>query len=367
MRLSDLSSSKDNNYNLIRFIAAFAVFLNHCFPLTGQAEPFGAWLGMTAGTWAVDVFFITSGFLVTQSLMRSDSARIYLLSRTIRIYPALIVAVLFTTFVLGSALTRLPVTEYLRHPLSWSYVLKGSTLLGGIGMQLPGVFENTPFPDAVNGSLWTLIYEVKMYLALLLIWALTRRWQGPGRGGIFMAAPVLALVVAGFAYFFVRYFQGNDESHLNRLSCMFFTGAAFYLLRRRIVLKNWLAAALAVLMAVSVFAGAKVFTVVYVLTLPYLLFWLAYIPSGKIRLFNRAGDYSYGIYIYAFPVQQALVSLYPTMSAFTMMLTGTLLILPLAILSWHGVEKRALALKPRFNLSARQTTSATASHDQRPV
>uniref|UniRef100_UPI0030ECE4A1 acyltransferase family protein n=1 Tax=Undibacterium luofuense TaxID=2828733 RepID=UPI0030ECE4A1 len=347
--------------------AAFAVFLNHCFPLTGQPEPFGDVLGMTVGTWAVDIFFITSGFLVTQSLIRSDSARIYLLSRAIRIYPALIVAVFITTFGLGMWLTRLSVSEYLSHPLTWSYLLKGSTLLGGIGMQLPGVFEQTPFPDAVNGSLWTLIYEVKMYLALLLMWALTRRWHQNDPCSRILSALVLALVVAGWAYFFVRFAQGREESHLNRLGSMFFTGAAFYFLRQYIVLKNWLAILSAALLVVSAFVSATAFTVVYVLTVPYLLFWAAYIPSGKIRLFNRAGDYSYGIYIYAFPVQQVLVSLFPGMSAPVMMLTGTVVIIPIAILSWHAVEKRALAYKSRFNLSARRKSAKTALENQRPA
>jgi len=89
----------------------------------------------------------------------------------------------------------------------------------------------------------------------------------------------------------------------------------------------------------------SIFMPVYTITLPYLIFYIAYVPAGKIRLYNNFGDYSYGMYVYAYPVQQAVMAAYPSASLVEMIVYPFIITLVLAYFSWHIVEKKALALK----------------------
>jgi peptidoglycan/LPS O-acetylase OafA/YrhL len=75
---------------------------------------------------------------------------------------------------------------------------------------------------------------------------------------------------------------------------------------------------------------------------------LAYLPGGFIRHFNRFGDYSYGLYIYAFPVQQSIAALIPGVGVAAMIALSFVVSLLLSIMSWHLIEKRALALKGSY-------------------
>lgn len=348
MYLTNYLNDRNNNFNLIRFLAAFAVLLNHCFPLTGEREPFGDVTGMTVGTWAVDVFFLTSGFLVTQSLLNKQKAAEFLFFRFIRIFPALIAAGIITVFAIGGFFTTLPLASYLTHPETSLFLLKGSTLLAGVSMYLPGVFENLPFKGAVNGSLWTIIYEIKMYLLLLLIWAFansrlrvfTSRYSKSR-----FAAFVCATVILAAILFIIRIVQAIPESHLNRFILMFFSGALYLIARNHIRLKTSYFFFIFSALILSAMWGKIIFSMVYIVTIGYLVFYLAFVPAGIIRRFNRLGDYSYGIYIYAFPVQQSLVALLPGISVATLMIDASFATLPFAIISWYYIENPLLRRK----------------------
>ena len=154
-----------NNFNLMRLVAAWLVIYGHAHALTGIAGNDGiAWLTQLrgAGAVAVDMFFVVSGFLIAASLER-NTMRGYLVSRGLRILPGLLVCVALTTFVLGPLLTT--AADYWRQPMTWNYFLVNASLLLS-RFQLPGVFETHPL-DVVNGSLWTLPNEAKLYLLLL--------------------------------------------------------------------------------------------------------------------------------------------------------------------------------------------------------
>ena len=109
-RLSQYTTSRDNNFNLIRFIAASAVLYYHCFPLTigpVYSEPIGRFIWIGPGDLAVHIFFVSSGFLVTSSLVKRNNIIAYFWARFIRIYPALFVVVGFCVFVIGLSYTSL--------------------------------------------------------------------------------------------------------------------------------------------------------------------------------------------------------------------------------------------------------------------
>lgn len=348
MKLSDYSQGRDNNFNLIRMIAALAVLVTHSFALvygSGDAEPFHDSLGMTIGGIAVDVFFITSGFLVTASLLYRQSTIEFIWARVLRVFPALLVMLLLTVFVLGTFFTTLTLLNYLSTQATYAYLFKCSTLLFGVAYDLPGVFQDNPYPNAVNGSLWTMPHEIRMYAILVLIWFGLRITQ-KFHLSVFKIIILTLTVIAGL-FWVARHFY--FDSAFARLFFMFFAGASFYILRERIVISRWI---FWFLLGSLVLAAIhpRVFSVVYVFAITYILFYVAYVPSGFIRKYNQLGDYSYGIYIYiyAFPIQQSVAALVPGVSVIQMILISAVVTIVLAALSWHFLEQRALSLKAHY-------------------
>ena len=346
MKLSNLAQGRDNNFNLIRIVAALAVLVTHSFALatgTGDAEPFRERLGMTMGSIAVDIFFITSGFLVAASLLTRQSVIEFVWARVLRIFPALLVMLILTVFGLGVFFTTLSLTSYLTDSGTYFYLLKCATLITGVAENLPGVFDGNPYKNAVNGSLWTMPYEIRMYAILAVIWLALRLIKN---GGVrpFQLAIISSFIVAGVLVV-ARHFYLPAGGQFERLFFMFFSGAAFYVLKEQITLSRsyfWLAV---IALLASAMANKHAFFVIYELSISYVLFYVVFIPSGFIRKYNQLGDYSYGIYIYAFPVQQSVAALVPGISILSMLLISASATILLAAFSWHLLERRALGLK----------------------
>ncbi len=345
MKLSSFTQGRDNNFNLIRMLAALSVLVSHSYALTtgiSDAQPFARTLGMTLGTIAVDIFFITSGFLVTASLLNRQSTLEFIMARILRIYPALLIVLLLTVFGLGVYFTRLPLQQYLTDHTTYAYLRRGLTLITGVSLSLPGVFENTPLKGEVNSSLWTLPFEIRMYSILAIAWVILGLMK-PARYRVFEILVVMSAVLTGAAVLLMHI--GNQHANVfYELYFMFFTGASFYVLRDRIHLTYaiFIPLVLALLLAIS---HRQIFFVVYSLSIAYLLFFLAYVPSGFIRKYNRLGDYSYGIYIYAYPVQQSIEAMHPGISIARITIVSTLITLAFSVISWHYLERRALGLK----------------------
>lgn len=349
MHLSDYTAGRDNNFNLIRMGAALAVLVTHAFALaigSSDAEPLREILGMTLGSIAVDLFFLTSGFLVTASLLQRQSAAGFLRSRMLRIYPALLAMVLLTVLVLGPAMTDLSIAAYLSDSRTWVYAVKNATLIGGVSYELPGVFQGNPYRGVVNGSLWTMPYEIAMYGMLLFAWV------GLGalpvnRGRWLQTAVVCMALASGAALVLLQLAVIGGDLQFAKLSFMFFSGASVCFLQRSIVLSGPVFLVLAALWLLAL-ADSRVFPFVYAASVCYMLFFVAYVPAGWVRRYNRLGDYSYGVYIYAFPVQQTTAALLPGVSVATMVLVSGAATLTLAMASWHLLEIRVL--KPRTRL-----------------
>ena len=345
------NSSGDNAFDLVRHCAAVAVLVSHSFALLGLREPcgFGAW---NLGTSAVMVFFALSGYLVTQSWQRNPSVSAFSRKRALRIVPGLLVAVLFTTLLVGPAATTWPLVSYLQSPLTWHYLASNATLINGVD-RLPGVFEHNPFPNAVNGSLWSLHYEVLMYALLVATCWLAPRRSGVAVGmvALLAAAAVAAAAAVGVDHHSLaipllwRTGMEWDGVRLAQLACAFFVGSAIAALHRHRQVLSWPVAACGVL-AVELSHGQPWQMPLACMALPYLVLTAAWhLP----RAWRGAwpADYSYGIYIYAFPAQQLLVAFAPPETPWAWLcgaqLAATVL---LAALSWHLVEAPALRWKP---------------------
>lgn len=349
MHLASAAPSRDNNFNLMRLMAALVVVVSHSYPLTyghnGQ-EPLFRLVGMTMGSVAVDAFFVISGFLNTESLFRTWQPGRFVVARALRIYPALWVMVLVS--VAGAALvfSELPFADFLRNQQTQAYVFKNTTLFFGAQYELPA-FAQLPYPFAVNGSLWSLPIEVYMYAGLLLVW-LPLGFAGKHQA-LRMILPAMA-VASGLYFLWARPHAGPWALEA-RLLCLFAQGAAYAAWQDKIQLQTGALVAVIFLIAVCTL-WPPVFYPAYLAGFAYALLCLAYLPKGWIRAYNRCGDVSYGIYIYAFPVQQAVVALLNPRSVMALVATATPFIVAIAVASWRWIEKPALSLKPKPKLPA---------------
>jgi peptidoglycan/LPS O-acetylase OafA/YrhL len=333
--IADVAKGRDNNFNLLRMLAATAVLLSHSWPLalgTGIAEPLKLLTGYKLGTIAVMLFFATSGFFITKSFATRTSVSDFVVARVARIFPGLFVVLALSAFLLGPVLTALPLSAYFGDPHAWTYVPRNLLLFPNHQWTLPGLFEANPIP-AVNGSLWTLFYEAACYAlvagAILL---------GLARPATF---PILLGLLVAIALGIEQRETGHFLAKTSILLLPFAIGAAAYIYRRFVPVSALLAIALAVL------AAATRSTVFYFVTFPlavaYAGLWFGFARLPYLRAYNRLGDLSYGVYIYAFPIQQVMVALFRITDP--VLLAGAALppVLVMAFLSWHLVESPALA------------------------
>lgn len=334
-----------NNFDAIRLMAALAVLLSHQYALSGRPQP-GAFGVQSLGSMGVAVFFAISGFLVAQSWEADPHAGRFAVRRLLRVWPGLAVVILLTVGVLGPAVSSLPPADYFAHPWTIEYL---KNLQFNTKDRLPVRFEGSPLPTAPNGSLWTIPLELKCYLLLALA----------ATGGLLRLRWVLlAALTAGAAVYFgpvpaadgwTAPFHWTQDRRLPlEFGLFFFAGTAFHVFRiqdnvattRVAVVLGWVFAAAALAFGLPMLA-IWLFTPVTVLA-------LANAATPGLRAAGRFGDLSYGIYIYAFPVQQTLIwTLRDRMPWSALLLLTLATTLALAFASWHLVEKRALRLKPR--------------------
>lgn len=347
MRLSEVADSRDNNFDVLRLFAAAIVLVSHSFFLAGVDDPVGNATGITLGSLGVALFFGMSGFLILKSWMFDPRVRPFARKRALRIMPALWVAILLTTFVLGPIVTELSLGAYFADPGTWRYFLLGMVLVtfGGV---LPGVFGDNAYPDAVNGSLWTLPIEASAYVmvAVLGVVGVLRRRS---------MLPVLLLVSLAVA------FLAQDHPVLLnlRLYSFFLMGMTLYAWRDRIVL-SW-PLGIVGLAAWALSFNTPALVLVSSTVLPYVALVVAYRTPHALRRFVHFGDVSYGLYIYAFPVQQLVAwGIGGGVQPWQVFVISMPIAWLLGLASWRIVERPALRRKPRAAVAPRPEVVAGA-------
>lgn len=340
-------SHSDNAFDKVRLLAALAVLLSHSFPLARLDEPM--LFGDSLGKFAVLVFFALSGYLVCQSWDRDPHLKRFAQRRALRIVPGLVVAVLVTTFVIGTLASEASAGAFVSDVRTWRYVADNLLLINSVET-LPQTFLAQP-TQVFNGSLWTLRYEVAMY-ALLAVGAVLLGARHACVAGFLLAAGVLAglsgegvkaqPVPIPFVWKFGLEF---DAVRLAKLGAVFFGAACLYLYRQRVPL-HW-PAAVAMLVACAWVPSAPLQNVLLVMLVPYATVAVAMAPPRQL-----AGawdnDLSYGIYVYAYPVQQFVSEIAQSRQwGWAAAFMGSLLLtLMLAALSWRWIERPALRFKP---------------------
>ena len=328
---SAFARPEGNNFDLVRLGAALLVLFSHSFVLTGHAEDEPvAWLFrhfIDGGGLAVAAFFVLSGFLIAGSAER-HSGRRYARARLARIYPAYLLVILVQTFAVGLAVTRLPAAAYLTDPGTWLAVLRALPFSPALG--LPGVFEGNPVPLQVNGSLWTLRVEALCYVGLG-----ATAWAGVLRPGW-----VLAGVAGGFGLMGAVTGRGPPVEPIVGCVLHFCVGAAIWCWRDRIRLRALGAVMCAVVIGLSLGTGYATF--IWQLAFPYVVLAVGLTRPVATGLMRRMGDVSYGVYLFAFPVQQCLAEWFAP-GPFALTAMAVLPVLGLAMLSRRFVEVPALA------------------------
>lgn len=298
-------------------------------------RPFwNSWRMLAGGL--LPMFFALSGFLVSGSLIRSRSIGKFISLRAIRLYPALAVEILLSALILGPLLTTLPLSQYYSNREFWAYF---HNILGYITYPLPGLFTENPAPSLTNLSLWTIPFELECYICLTVIALLglqTRR----------------LLLLAGFIFLVVV--KTYTVAHLGDagqfgppsgrvLVASFLGGVLAYCYRDKIPFSGGL---FAVALVLDLLLTRYAITA-YLAVIPtvYVTVYLGLLNPPKYTFLMR-GDYSYGLYLFAFPIQQTYALLFPQHRVWWLSIAFTLCLgLAYAAFSWHVIEKPILRRK----------------------
>jgi len=312
-----VSEYSGNNFHAIRYVLAALVLYSHSYGLLALREP--VILGHTFGSFAVQGFFALSGYLIVLSCYRVGHLGHYFLNRILRILPALLVALLLSHF-LSIAFDR---------------------------------FTGNPVQYIVNGPIWTLSWEVLCYILCGLLWWL----------GLLQTSALGGLLVALWVAFVTAPTQGETNAVIAPLMLLFFSGGFVALNERHLNLRvagffcllvlaflavdnqaSWIQKLLA---EIPFLYGPGISAkrhqeLIYLLCLPFALIWLG--RHLKLKLSLRS-DYSYGLYIFGWPVQQVLIALFPVIHPLVLFASALMITHLSAMISWHMLEKRALEFK----------------------
>jgi peptidoglycan/LPS O-acetylase OafA/YrhL len=342
-----------NNFDALRFVAATLVIIHHTsdvhiLPTLGSHAPVA---DFNFGFLGVATFFVVSGYLIMMSWERRPHLLEFMWARALRIFPGLIAAVLVTAFVIGPLLTTLPLGEYVGHPTTFKYLITVDLI--HLDQHLPGVTFDYGYPVSVNTPLWTLPVEFKMYVFMAVLGvagALRKRW-------LVVAAFVLGVlggfrpkgaVFAFLSYWGLSAFISGLLGQTNNYPLFFLAGTLLYLFRDRVPVHRVAIGVAFVAWLASHYTHHGLFISLF--CWPYLVIAAGTARTPVISQLGRIGDLSYGLYIYAFPIEHVCIrysGILPNDGALLFFMTF-IATLPIAFVSWHLVEKRAMRLKRVF-------------------
>jgi len=358
-------NSKTSGFDYLRIILAVGVLAWHSYGLNYGRSSINDALsgGITASViqLILPMFFALSGFLVTTSLFRTNSIKTYLIFRGLRLFPALTVEVLLAALFLGPLVTTMTFHGYFSDGLLYKYFFN---IFGLIQYELPGVFEDNIYPRVVNGSLWTVPYELECYI-YLVIFALIGIFRNKYFVLLAFATVTVMVTQLGFTssqgmvvalkdiLIVKTELQPNLQQATDavidsaRILVLCFLGGAVLYVWRKYVPCNAVLGLSALVLSVWLLSSPSLY---YFAALPvaYLTTWLGLQNPPRWSLLDK-GDYSYGIYLYAFPIQQVVSASGLHGGNYVVHILMSLALVSIfAVFSWHVIEKPALKLKRHF-------------------
>jgi peptidoglycan/LPS O-acetylase OafA/YrhL len=351
MQTVDLS--KKNNFDIRRLVASVFVIITHSYALSGKGESdylstltFGTLSFSHAG---VAIFFVISGYLILQSVMKTDSILSYFWKRTLRIFPGLLVVLLLCVFILGPIVTSLSISDYFSSSSSYKH-LYSATIYNISHLSLQGVFETNP-NQAVNGSLWTLQYEFTCYnfIALIIFF-----FKSIDKIKPYLIVCLYVLIISFRIYLGERYFWFNYSSsflagmnimYLYEWMIYFMSGMILYLFGMKY---NCMFLTLGIILSLYTillfFDQINFARITIYFLIPLIVFVIAF-KVPQISELSKYGDISYGMYIYAYPIQQLILHYNHKITIELFVVLSILFTIPFAMLSWHFIEKKSLKFK----------------------
>ncbi|WP_078864181.1 acyltransferase [Streptomyces sp. AcH 505] len=354
LEIMDQHRGTGPGFDLLRIVLSLLVILLHSFH-TAYGVPESRFLatGWSHPIWAatLPIFFGLSGFLVAGSALRSRSLKVFLAFRALRIFPALTVEITLSALILGPLLTTVPISDYVSDVRFLKYF---GNIIGWIHFELPGVFEHNPASGIVNKSLWTLHPELLSYVLMTGL-----MFSGIAYSRLKTTLLWVAVTIALAAYnLATSKFELHGIYGSQVLIYYFLTGILTYHWRHIIVIN--------VPLLVIALAGAYVLMetpqttfVLLPLVNMYIMVSIGMMRFPPVKLL-QGGDYSYGLYLYAFPIQQAIVEFLPGYrNWWTVFGLAVAITFGVAFLSWHLIEKPALKLKRWVQNAPRPIPSVT--------
>jgi peptidoglycan/LPS O-acetylase OafA/YrhL len=338
--LNERSRGTANNFLLLRLLAAMMVVVGHSFPLAPttcvSCQDVLRQLGSPVPLhgFGVLVFFAISGFLILRSATTHALAD-FVRSRVLRIFPGLAICALLMAFVVGPLYSSLVTTEYLAQGEPYSYILRVVAFSRHPVFELPGVtFTEGRFGTTVNGSLWTIPLEVRLYILAAIAGVASRRFRVP-------CLVTIGTFVLLSGVWDLSFIVPNEDDY--RLAWIFAIGSTMYAARRWIPMHALVCIAL--LIAWRILRETGVGAALFNILVAYVTLYVGFLPA--IRLPRAIQDYSYGIYLYAFPIQQMLAHSLPSIGPYRLMAIALPLSWLAGMFSWKLVEERALRWKAR--------------------
>ncbi|HRE15585.1 MAG TPA: acyltransferase [Rhodocyclaceae bacterium] len=335
-----------NNFDLVRLIAAVLVVYGHAYAIMPpqQHDDLIKSIGFApAHRVGLYMFFLVSGFLVTRAIERRPDYIFFIKSRLLRIVPGLFVSAIFALLIVAP-FSAWEINNISHWRDSILFVVANTTMFFPIaGVDGFEIFQSNNLPKVINGSLWSIALEARIYFFLLLL-HVSRALSSS------MVLKLSTYVVVGAVLFLnPTYLQINPDSIHLTCAMYFFVGSLSYQFRKYIPTSLIFPVIFLLLCVISGFGDyfpvemRRFFVHVSIF---FIVFSIAF-GSRPIVL---PGDYSYGIYLYAFPIQQVVASEYPKISPDQAFGLAMLFILPAGVLSWHFVEFNMMKLKDK-NLS----------------